>query len=71
MVKKRRPDPTNESPAYWEQILKERGLDMDAGRDPGHRKVLRIGGSVDLERVHTARASRTGKVKPQGAGPDQ
>lgn len=55
---------------YWEKLLKEEGLSMDAGRDPGHRKEIRVGNTTDLERIHAAIVTYTGKVKPPGHGPD-
>lgn len=68
---KRRIDTSSTSTSYWERVLKEDGLDMNAGLDPGHRKVLRVGNTADLERVHTAVVSKTGRVRPRGAGPDE
>lgn len=55
---------------YWEQVLKEEGLSMNAGLDPGHRKLLRVGNTADLEKIHAAIVSYVGKVKPEGYGPD-
>jgi hypothetical protein len=63
-------DVKNTSAAYWEQILKNEGLGMDAGRDPGHRKLLRVGGTEDLEAIYAAQITDFGKVKPQGNGSD-
>ena len=60
----------NTSAEYWEQVLREEGLSMNAGLDPGHRKLLRVGNSTDLERIHAAIVTDTGKVKPEGHGPD-
>lgn len=55
---------------FWEQLLKDEGLSMDAGRDPGHRKTVLVGNSNDLEDIHEMMAGRNGRVRPKGAGPD-
>jgi len=74
---KRKADPTNESPAYWENILREEGLDMDAGVHryrKGKKRPYReihVGGSKNLEDVHEHLVGRQGRVRPQGAGPDE
>ena len=43
---------------------------MDEGRDPGHRKLVRVGGATDLESIYAARVTKTGRVRPEGPGPD-
>jgi hypothetical protein len=58
------------SQAYWEEILRAEGLDMDAGRDPGHRKVAPCGDATDLEAIYAYRVTHTGRVRPKGPGPD-
>ena len=58
------------SQAYWEELLKAEGLGMDEGRDPGHRKLVRVGGATDLESIYAARVTKTGRVRPEGPGPD-
>jgi hypothetical protein len=74
-MKKTRVRPAEDRPEtntkeYWEQVLREEGLSMNAGLDPGHRKLLRVGNGTDLERIHAAIVTYTGKVKPEGHGPD-
>lgn len=69
-VTKRPIDVTNESQDYWEKVLRREGLSMDGGRDPGHRNMLRIGNSTDVEKLEEYILSRCGKVKPEGHGPD-
>ena len=63
-------DTENTTKEYWDKVLEEEGLSMNAGLDPGHRKLLRVGGTADLERIHAAIVTYTGKVKPPGHGPD-
>jgi hypothetical protein len=53
-----------------ELATKITGITIDDGRDPGHRKELRVGGTADLEDIHAAQVSETGLVRPQGPGPD-
>jgi hypothetical protein len=55
---------------YWEQVLSKEGLSMDAGRDPGHRKLALVGSTKDLEDVYEMLAGENGRVRPEGAGPD-
>lgn len=54
----------------WEKKLRALKLSMDAGRDPGHRKLIRVGGASDLERIQAAQTTDTGKVSPSGSGSD-
>ena len=63
-------DTENTTKEYWDKVLEEEGLSMNAGLDPGHRKLLRVGGTADLERIHAAIVTYTGKVRPPGHGPD-
>ena len=58
------------SQAYWEQVLKNEGLGMDAGRDPGHRKLKFIGNAADLDALNEQLTGQVGRVTPNGAGPD-
>ena len=60
----------NTSKEYWEQVLASEGLSMDAGRDAGHRKVLLVGNSSDLESIYEMLVGDNGKVRPKGTGPD-
>jgi len=70
--KKRSPiDLATNSKEYWEQILRESGLGMDAGRDPGHRKTVLVGNSFDLENIHEMLVGQNGRVRPDGTGPDE
>lgn len=59
------------SKEYWEQILKKEGLGLDAGRDPGHRKLILVGSSADLDAIHEMQVGENGKVRPAGPGPDE
>ena len=74
MPRKKRParlaELNKNSQAYWEELLKAEGLGMDEGRDPGHRKLVRVGGATDLESIYAARVTKTGRVRPEGPGPD-
>ena len=54
----------------WEKILAAEGLSMDAGRDPGHRKLLCVGNASDLEGIHEMLVGQNGRVRPKGSGPD-
>ncbi len=59
------------SKEYWDKVLKGEGLGMDAGRDPGHRKLVLVGGSQDIEMVDEIMVKkRAGRVRPKGNGPD-
>ena len=59
-----------DSQAYWERVLRENGLDMDAGRDPSHRKLIYIGGATEIESLDAHISTDMGRVKPTGNGPD-
>lgn len=55
----------------WEKILKDSGLGPDAGRDPGHRKLVYVGSGTDVTIVdEILRRNSSGRVRPKGAGPD-
>lgn len=70
-MKKRQARPAEVSETNkWEMILKKAGLGMDAGRDPGHRKTVLVGNSTDLEGIYEMLVGENGKVRPEGAGPD-
>ena len=62
--------PDKNSPEYWEKVLAADGLSMNAGLDPGHRKLLRVGGIADLERIHAVKTTDAGRVRPKGASSD-
>lgn len=56
----------------WDEVLRLAGLGMDAGRDPGHRKLILIGNSQDIDMIDEIMTKkRAGRVRPKGAGPDQ
>lgn len=56
---------------YWEEKLRKAGLSMDAGRDPGHRKLVLIGGSIEVDMIQEIMIrKKSGRVRPKGAGPD-
>ena len=56
---------------YWEEKLRKAGLSMDAGRDPGHRKLVLIGGSIEVDMIQEIMIRKeSGRVSPKGAGPD-
>ena len=63
-------DTENTTKDYWDKVLKAEGLSMDAGRDPGHRKLLCVGNASDLEGIHEMLVGQNGRVRPKGAGPD-
>jgi hypothetical protein len=54
----------------WEKILAAEGLSMDVGRDPGHRRLVLVGNSSDLEGIYEMLVGENGRVRPEGAGPD-
>lgn len=57
---------------FWEKKLQKAGLGMDAGRDPGHRKLTYIGSGADVDALNEQLVGkRSGRVKPKGHGPDQ
>lgn len=47
MKKKKAIDTTNESPAYWEKILRSEGLGMDRGLHP----LVYVGDTNDLDNL--------------------
>lgn len=61
---------------YWEKRLRRLGLSMDAGRDPRHGKgtedrLIYVGGSGDVEGLEEQLVKRrSGRVTPEGHGPD-
>jgi hypothetical protein len=58
------------SPKYWKEVLRREKLTMDAGRDPGHRKLVYVGDSAGIEAIHEMQVGKTGRTKMPGAGPD-
>jgi hypothetical protein len=56
---------------HWEKILADEGLSMDAGRDPGHRKTVLVGGSIEIEGIYEGLVGENGRVSPKGTGADE
>lgn len=62
-------DQTNESPEYWNSILKSFNLSMQRGYRPN--VVTPIGGLFVLNKIDEKQAAKeSGKVEPSGYGPD-
>ena len=62
----------------WEKILAAEGLSMDAGRrrfrDESGRerdRLVHVGGSMEVDSIYEMIVGHTGKVKPEGHGPDE
>jgi hypothetical protein len=62
----------------WEKILAAEGLSMDAGRrrfrDASGRerdRLVHVGGSMEVDSIYEMIVGHTGKVKPEGHGPDE
>ena len=69
MARKRKK--VKDSTKYWDSVLRRAGLSMDAGRDPGHRKLLYVGNSFNLEAIYEMTIGETdGRVRPAGHAPD-
>jgi hypothetical protein len=57
------------SEKYWEQVLESFGLGLNRGHRPG--KASLRGGINELVKIEELQYEHeTGKVKPQGRGPD-
>lgn len=60
-----------ESPEYWNEVLRREGLSMSAGSD---RRLIHVGDGGQLERVEAAREEEATwggrRVKPEGAQPE-
>ena len=53
---------------YWNRLLAEEGLSVNAGRHPN---LILAGGSFELEIIEKMESIRQeGRVKPAGAAPD-
>jgi len=62
------PDVQNESAEYWEKVLLSHGLGMRKGEST---KASLRGGVKELVIIEELEYTReTGKVQPNGAGPD-
>lgn len=74
----KKPDTANEKPEYWEQVLTSHKLSMESGRAPRFRrngkqvrKVKFVGDMSNIEGVQERQyRKRTGRVVPDGHGPD-
>ena len=72
-------DTENTSKEYWEQVLRDEGLSMTAGihmhRGPDgkeRRNVVFAGSSMELEILHKMQLiEASGRVRPEGFGPDE
>ena len=51
-----------ESQEYWNQLLAEYGLSVDAGRHP---KIIYVGDSTVVTRIHDSQVVDTGRVSPK------
>jgi hypothetical protein len=68
----------NTSKEYWDKVLSGEGLSMDAGihrfRDQAGVRRYRlsfVGGSGEVDAIYEMLVGDNGKVKPEGAGPDE
>lgn len=65
-----KPDTSNLDPKYWDKVLKSHGLGVNAGAVPS-RKVSFIGGINNLVgKEEEEYRKESGKVDPNGHGPD-
>jgi hypothetical protein len=51
-----------ETAEYWNQVLADFGLSVDAGRHPN---LIPVGGSDNLSLISDLESSNTGRVKPK------
>ena len=57
-----------QSVEYWNRLLTQEGLSVEAGRHP---KLVLVGGSAELVIVEKMEfGKQSGHVKPRGAAPD-
>jgi len=59
MPRKKKPD--HKSPEYWNQLLADYGLSVDAGRDP---RTIYVGSSRDLSIINDLETTRRGRPTP-------
>ena len=52
-------DPSTQE--YWNEVLRREGLSMDAGRDPGHRKLVYV---EDVEKAMASQSPVEGRRVP-------
>jgi hypothetical protein len=50
---------------YWNKLLAQEGLSVDAGRHP---KLSYVGGAVDIEYIEGARRTDTGRITTSEEG---
>jgi hypothetical protein len=64
------PDTENTDPLYWEKVLKTHNLSMTRGSN--QNSVSYVGDLKKLVKIDTGMYEKeTGRVVPQGSGPDK